>query len=153
MVVEPPTRLVYFIGRGAYWPPRSVASVETQPGGHFDRLSLSLLACHEFIPRKPASFALCTGIDGGRLHANAPNLTAGTDVSRLLLDIPLEGRIGLRVGKLGKLDFEPFLAAQIAAVLRRDRFTYRDPSGEQLTLLRPSLIAAQGGIGLVVHFL
>lgn len=150
VVVEPPTHAVYFIGRGAYWPARSV---NTQPGGDFDRLSVALLACHEFIPRKPASFALCTGLDGGRLHADAPNLTAGTDVSRLLLDIPLEGRVGFHLGKLGKLDLEPFVAAQIAANLRRDRFLYRDPSGEQLTLLRPSLISAQGSIGLVVHFL
>lgn len=150
VVLEPPSPLVSFMARGQYWP---AASSGKGPEADFDRVSLSLMACHGLIRSRKVTLSLCAGVDGGRLHVDAPTLTQGSDTSRLLLDVLAEARAGYPLGTLGNLRFEAVLAAQIAAVLRRDRFTYRDRSGRELTLLQPAPVLFQGSFGLAVHFL
>jgi hypothetical protein len=149
VMVRPPIRRLFFIARGAYWPPRST---ETAAAAEVDRATVALSSCAALLRGIPLSFAACGGVDAGRLHSTSMALTR-TSEEGVFFDLFLEGRVGYRVAGAGNLIIEPLFAAQIAAVLRRDRFTYRDRTGQELTLLQPAPVAFQASIGLAVHFL
>lgn len=148
-IVRPPAPSFFLFARGAYWPPRATG---TSVSGEITRLSFAMLGCVEPFRSGEASFALCGGADVGRLHAETPSLTRSSE-STLLLDLLAEARFGYRIESGGALAIEPALGLQVAALLRRDRFTYRDAGGRELTLLQPAPVAVQGSFGVTVHFL
>lgn len=149
VVVRPPIQSVFFIVRGSYWPSRST---DTAAVAEVDRAGGALLTCAALLRALPTSLAACGGIDGGRLHSTSSVLTRASE-SALLLDVFAEGRLGYRVAASENLLIEPVVAAQVAAVLRRDRFTYRDRTGQELILLQPAPAAFQATFGVAVHFL
>lgn len=73
-----------------------------------------------------------------------------------MLDVFAEARLGYRVPMSEKRHgpvLEPVVAAQLAAILRRDRFTYRDRTLQERTLLQPAPVAFQATFGVALHFL
>ncbi|MBX3187279.1 MAG: hypothetical protein KF819_09695 [Labilithrix sp.] len=136
-----------FLVRGAYWPRRPTGERRLAV---VDRLSFAALGCAEVLRPGPFAVDLCAGADVGRLHANTSSLTRASQ-STLLLDAILEGRVAYRFERRG-VTVEPALAVQIAALLQRDRFTYRDVDGRQLILLQPAPVAFQASFGAGVHF-
>jgi hypothetical protein len=149
VIVRPPVRRLSLMARGAYWPARST---ETAAAAEVDRASGALLSCFSLLPSIPSSFAACGGVEAGRLHSTSIVLTRASETA-VFLDVFVEGRLGYRFARAGDFIIEPVLAAQIAAVLRRDRFTYRDRAGQERTLLQPAPVAFQASLGLAVHFL
>jgi len=155
-IVRLPVRGVSLIARGYYWPP---VSTRTPPPADVDRIGGSLFGCLDLFrtggSRDGLRTAGCSGLDVSRLVAASNDLTRASD-SSVVLALGLEMRLGYRFS-LGNLSIEPFVAPQISAILRRDRFTYRDPtagSGDrQLTLLQPAVVAFQSTLGIAVHFL
>jgi len=150
VVVHPASRRFSVIARGQIWPVRSTG---TDPEGSLDRLSVALLGCYAVTRIDATAFSLCAGLDAGRLHMSAPRRFEGPrEVSRLLLDVPIEGRIGVELWSRGSVRLEPILAAQAAVLLSRDRFTYLNVANQQVTLHRAAAVGAQATLGLVVHF-
>jgi hypothetical protein len=148
-LVRPPSRAFSLLARAHYGLPRSTG---VAPGGDIDRLSGTLLGCYALSPEGPVSAGLCAGFDGGRLRARSTALTR-TSSTAPLLDGVVEARFGYRVRAGDAWSFEPVVAAQGAVLLRRDRFTYRDGDGRELTLLQPAPVAFQASFGVAVHFL
>lgn len=147
-VVRPPLERLSFLARAAYWPGHDT---RTRPPAEVDRASAALLGCYE---RRPAGLSLagCVGLDVGRIQARSEGLT-GASESSVIAGILGEARLGYRLPLGDRALVEPSLAAQLSAVVRRDRFIYRDPSGRELTLLLPAPVAVQTSFGVAVHFL
>jgi hypothetical protein len=151
VIVTPPLRRLSFLARAQLWPPRSTGTV---PEGYLDRFSVALLGCVAGARVDVATFTLCTGFDGGRLHTAAPSGVEGPDdVSRLLLDVPVEARVGFELASRGGIKLEPILSGQAALLLRRDRFTYQTRTNDEITLHRAAPVGVQATVGLAVHFL
>jgi hypothetical protein len=155
-IVRPPLKDISLIGRAYYWPAQSTG---TPPPADVDRVGGSLFGCLELFhmaPRSGLGVAGCTGIDVSRIEATSKDLTRASDTS-VVVGLGLEVRVGYRIAlnRGASVLIEPFLAPQISAIIRRDRFTYRDPSDptRELTLLQPSPIAFSGAFGLALHFL
>lgn len=148
-MVQPPRSRLSVIGRAQLWPSRSTGG---PPTAEVSRLSGSLLVCYDLIRDAPLLLLGCGGADAGQVRARSVELTRGSETAPLL-DVFAEGRLGYRSQGRGPLAVEPFLAAQVAALLRRDRFTYRDESGRELVLLQPAPVAFQLAVGVAVHFL
>jgi hypothetical protein len=146
--VAPPIRRTSLIVRGQYWPSKST---DRTPEGRFDRVSGVLLGCYELFRPGPLTVTTCAGVDVGRLHADVPRVTRTSDQT-WLTNIVGEARVGYRLGRWGPFVVEPVIAANVAALLERDRFTYVNRLGERATLHQPAPVAVQGAIGLVVHF-
>ena len=94
----------------------------------------------------------CGGAEVSRIEARSTNLTTPSE-STIAAAVLGEVRLGYRIGLRDQLILEPYLAPQVSALLRRDRFTYRDPSGRERTLLLPAPAAFQTSFGIAVHFL
>ncbi len=147
-IVHPPVNRLSFIARGQLWPTRAAG---TQPEVHLERKSLSLLACLLAARRSSASVTLCTGVDGGWLDASAPAL--GGMSTRPLLDVPIEARVGFELSRAPKpVRIEPWLSAQLAVLVLRDRFTFQDRTDRQITLHRAAPIGLAGSVGLTLRF-
>jgi hypothetical protein len=142
-------RRLSVIARASYWPARST---ETAASAEVDRAGVAVAGCYAFLRRVPTSLAACGGLEAARLHSSSLALTRSSE-NGVLLDTFVEGRLGYRLVSDGNLVIEPVIAAQFAAVFRRDRFTYRDRSGLERTLLQPAPVAVQASIGVAVHFL
>lgn len=150
VIVLPSRSGFSFVARAQLWPARSTGTV---PEGELDRLSGTVLVCHLLARADVAAFTMCAGLDAGRLHTTAPpGLEGPKSVSRFLLDVPFEGRVGFVLASWGDVRLEPNLAAQLAVVLSRDRFTYLNRSNQEITLHRAAVVGAQAAIGLAVHF-
>ncbi len=147
-LVTPPVPRLFMLARAEYWPSQRTG---TRPSAQIDRLGGALAGCIELVRRSDTTLATCAGFDAGRLHARSSSLSRASEDARIL-DVFAEGRFGYRVRTRGNLAFEPFLAAQIAALLERPRFTYRDDSGREETLLQPAPVAVRGSFGIAVHF-
>ncbi|MEA2748196.1 MAG: hypothetical protein QOI41_2339 [Myxococcales bacterium] len=148
IMVRPPVRPLFFVARGSYWPARST---ETAAAAKVDRAGAALLSCVSLLRHVPTSLSACGGLDGGLLHSTSIALTR-TSETAVFFDAFVEARVGYRIPGAGDFIIEPLFAAQIAAVLRRDRFTFRDRDGRELTLLQPAPAAFQASIGVAVHF-
>jgi hypothetical protein len=151
LALYPPTERLSFLARAQLWPPRSAG---TQPEVHLDRFSVALLACHRAARLSGATFTLCAGLDGGWLNASAPSIRGQSKgVSRLLLDVPFEARLGFDLSPPHRsIRLEPVLAAQLAVLISRDRFTFQNRMDQEVTLHRAAPVALSGTIGLAVHF-
>jgi hypothetical protein len=150
--VRPPASRLSLAARAAYWPPRSTA---VSGAAAIDRLGGALLGCFDILrpERAPSpTVALCAGADGGRLQSTSSVLTRASE-DGAVLDVLAEGRVGYRFHAFGPMVLEPVIAVQIAAILRGDRFRYRDATGAERTLLEPAPAAFQASFGVVVHFL
>ena len=155
-IVRPPLKDISLIARAYYWPAQSTG---TPPPADVDRVGGSLFGCLELFhmaPRTGLGLAGCTGIDVSRIEATSKDLTRASDTS-VVVALGLEVRVGYRIAlnRGASVSLEPFVAPQISAILRRDRFTYRDPNDptRELTLLQPSVVAFSGAFGLALHFL
>lgn len=149
VVVGTPVRRLFAIARAEYWP---VQYTPTRPTAEVTRLGGALLGCAELIRAGATGLSLCGGIDAGRLATESTSFSR-TSNATLVLGVLAEARFGYRFGRpLGPFVFEPVLAAQVSAILRRDRFTYRDEAGRELTLLKPAPLAIQASIGVALHF-
>ena len=146
-VVRPPLERLSFLARAAYWPGHET---RTRPPAEVDRASAALLGCYE---RRPAGLSLagCVGVDVGRIQARSEGLTRASE-SSVIAGVLGEARLGYRLPLGERALVEPSVAAQVSAVVRRDRFIYRDPSGRELTLLLPAPGAVQTSFGVAVHF-
>lgn len=147
-VIAPPVPRLFVLVRGEYWPPQRTG---TRPSAEIDRLGGALAGCIELVRGADTTLSTCAGVDAGRLTAQSSSLSRASE-STFLVSVLAEARFGYRLRTRGKIEVEPFLAAQIAALLKRDRFTYRDQSGSEQTLLQPAPIAVQTSLGVAVHF-
>ncbi len=150
VVVRPPLEHLAFLARGAYWLPQETG---TRPPADVDRASAALLGCYEPLRSAAVVLAGCLGLDVGRIRARSAGLTQSSE-SSVIAGVLGEARLGYRL-PLGEraLVIEPSVGAQVSAIVRRDRFIYRDPSGRELTLLLPARGAVQTSFGVAVHFL
>jgi hypothetical protein len=150
-VIRPPVPRLSLLARAQVWPSRSTGTV---PEGHLDRLSVTVLGCYFVVRLGVASFTSCAGLDGGRLHTSAPSslLEGPKSVSRVLLDVPFEARVGFELPARGDLRIEPVLAGQLAVLILRDRFTYVNREERETTLHRAAAFAVQATVGVAVHF-
>jgi hypothetical protein len=149
VIVRPPIRRLSFLARGEYWPARAT---ETAAAAEVARVGGALSSCFAILRGSPATASACAGVDVGRLHSTSIVLTRASESSTVLAAFA-EARFGYRLAGVGNSIIEPLFAAQIAPALRRDRFTYRDRNGAQLTLLQPAPVAFQASFGIAVHFL
>ena len=114
-------------------------------------LGAAVLACGELVRSVPLRVHACLGADGSRLLAKSIELT-GPAQSGTVLGVLAEGRFGYLFPTEGGATFEPVAAVQVAGLVRRDRFLYRDFAGEERILLQPAPVALQGSLGIAVHF-
>ena len=135
--------------RGAYW---FEVTTPTLPPAGVDRIGVTILGCYELIHSGELGILGCGGAEGSRIEARSANLTTPSE-SSIAAAVLGEARLGYRISLRNELFLEPYLAPQVSAVLRRDRFTYRDPSGRERTLLFPAPAAFQASFGIAVHFL
>ncbi len=153
VLVHPPIHRLSAIARATYWPGQATP---TRPPAEVNRIGAALLGCYELIrataSATPLTWTACAGGDVSRIEAESSGLTTArkSSLSAALLG---EIRIGYRSPVPGNVVVEPFLAVQASAVVRRDRFTYRDAAGRERTLLQPAPGAVQGTFGVAVHFL
>lgn len=94
---------------------------------------------------------MCAGLEAGRLTAAAPELAGDATFARALLALPVEAQVGLGPYRWRSLGVEPRLAAQLSAVLLRDRFTYDAATQRETTLHQPAPVAFQTALGVAVH--
>jgi hypothetical protein len=149
VVVHPPVRRLSLLGRAAYWPPQTTG---TRPPADASRVGGAVLGCFELFRNGALGLDTCGGADVSRLGTRSVDLTRASE-SSLLVAVLGEARLGYRLTVHGNVALEPVIAAQISALLRRDRFTYRDGTGRELTLLEPAPAAFQASFGVAVHFL
>lgn len=154
VVITPPIDRFSAIARGSYWPPQSTG---TRLPANVDRIGAAILGCYELVrspetSREALGVAACGGIDVSRLAARSADLTRPTN-SSAVAGLLGEVRLGYRLPLGENLVVEPAIAVQVSFVGKRDRFTYRDVTGRELTLLQPAFVAAEAGFGVVVHFL
>ncbi|AKU98862.1 hypothetical protein AKJ09_05526 [Labilithrix luteola] len=145
--VRPPVPRVSLLARAQYWPNKSNHGT---PEAEFDRLTGVLLGCYDVYRAGQLTLATCAGGEVGRLHADVPRVTRSSD-QVLLVNLVGEVRLGYVFGR-GPILVEPLVAANVAAVLQRDLFTFRNRDGQEATLLQPAPIAVQGAVGVAVHF-
>jgi hypothetical protein len=153
VVVAPPVARLSAIVRGEYWPARTTGTV---PPADVDRLGVAALGCYQLFRtpsvRDSLGLSACSGLDVSRIQARSGNLTRPSEAS-VLVGLLGELRLGYRFAPSENLYVEPGIAVQITGVVRRDRFTYRDLSGRERTLLEPASFAFESGFGVAVHFL
>lgn len=147
--VQPPVRRLSLFGRAAYWPQQTTG---TTPPADVDRLGGAVLGCFELVRSGGLGLDACSGADVSRLKTRSVDLTRASETS-VLVAVLGEARLGYRLAVRGNVSLEPVIAAQITALLRRDRFTYRDVTGRERTLLEPAPAAFQASFGVAVHFL
>jgi hypothetical protein len=143
-VITTPVRRLHAIARAEYWP---VQYTPTRPTAEVTRFGGALLGCARLV----SELSLCGGFDAGRLATESASFTRSSNATAVV-GVLAEARFGYRFAGPGGTSVEPILAAQISAIVRRDRFTYRDEAGRELTLLRPAPLAIQASIGVAVHF-
>ncbi|MBX3209219.1 MAG: hypothetical protein KF764_29575 [Labilithrix sp.] len=153
-VVRPPVPRFALIARAAYWPPRTLAAPAQ---AEVDRIGGAALGCLELyrlgsLAAGSLAFGACAGVDAGMITARSANLTTSSR-SSWIVGVLAEGRLGYRLALRHGVAVEPYLAPQLSAILRRDRFIYRDAAGRERTLLFPAPASFQAGFGVVVHFL
>lgn len=149
VVIGTPVKRLFMIARAEYWP---IQYTPTRPTAEVTRLGGAVLGCGELVHTGPNALSLCAGFDGGLLRTESTAFTRTSNATAVLGALA-EVRFGFRFERpLGPFVVEPVLAAQVSAILKRDRFTYRDEAGRQLTLLRPAPLALQGSLGVVLHF-
>ncbi len=144
----PGTLRLSIVARAYYWPDRTTG---TRPTSEVDRLGGALLACRDVLTTERFGLNGCLGADGARLHARSSDLTRGSETG-YLVDVLAEATLGYRLVRTKTLLVEPRVSAQIAALVRRDRFLYRDYTGQSRILLEPAPAAFQGSVGVAVHF-
>lgn len=148
-LVRPPVPRVAMVVRAAYW---FEVTTPTLPPAEVDRIAFALLGCYELIRHGGLGIFGCGGAEGSRIAARSADLTIPSK-STVAAAILGEARLGYRLPLQNRVFLEPYLAPQASAVVRRDRFTYRDPSGRERTLLLPAPAAFQTTFGVAVHFL
>lgn len=151
-VVAVPLPRLTFLARMHYWPSRSTG---TTAAAEVERLGGSVAGCYRLVRTGMAALDTCVGFDAARLHSSSIDLTRGSE-SGAIIDVLAEARFGVRFPTAEKgrgLVLEPVVAAQVAGMLRRDRFTYRDRTLQERTLLQPAPVAFQASLGIAVHFL
>ncbi len=148
-LVRPPVHRLAMIARAVYW---FEVATPTLPPAEVDRIGFSILGCYELIHGAALGLMGCGGAEGSRIAARSSDFTVPSK-STVAAAILGGVRLGYRVGVRNQLLVEPFLAPEVSALLRRDRFTYRDPSGRERTLLLPAPAAFQATFGVAVHFL
>ena len=152
VVVGVPLAKLSFLARAHYWLPKSTG---TSASAQVDRLGGSIAGCYGLVRTGMATLHTCVGFDAGRLHTSSIDLTRESE-SGAVIDVFAETRFGYRfpTSENGRgLVFEPVIGVQLAGILRRDRFTYRDRTLQERTLLQPAPVAFQASFGLAVHFL
>lgn len=149
VVIGTPVRRLFAIARAELWP---VQYTPTRPTAEVTRMGGAVLGCAELVRAGATGLSLCGGFDAGRLATESTSFSR-TSNATAVLGVLAEARFGYRFGRpLGPFVAEPVLAAQVSAILRRDRFTYRDEAGRELTLLKPAPLAIQGSFGVALHF-
>ncbi len=148
-IVRPPVRNVSFIPRAAYWFARETPTV---PPANVDRIGGSIVGCYDLARSGDLRIAGCAGAGVTRIEARSTSFTIPVTRSIAVSGLG-EVRVGYRVPVGGHVILEPYIAPQVELVLKRDRFTYRDVSGSERTLLFPAPAAFQAGIGVAIHFL
>lgn len=151
-VVAVPVPRLSLLARAHYWPPRSTGTIAF---AEVDRLGGSIAGCYGVVRSGMAALDGCIGFDAARLHTSSTDLTRESETGALF-DVFAEARFGYRFPTsrgAGGLVLEPLVSAQIAGILRRDRFTYRDRTAQERTLLQPAPAAFQAGFGVALHFL
>lgn len=134
---------------GAFWP----NSTETAPGGDASgQFSLAYVgggAC-PIGTRKPSlSLDGCGNAHLGLLRSNGAGFSVARDAEQhLYVALSAEMRLSIRV--FGPLRARAGLAGVVP--LLRDRFTYRDTSGNQTEIFRqtPVVLSTEFGLGLVL---
>jgi len=152
VVVGTPLAKLSFLARAHYWLPKSTG---TSASAQVDRLGGSIAVCYGLVRTGMATLHSCLGFDAGRLHTSSIDLTRESE-SGAVIDVFAETRFGYRfpTSENGRgLVFEPVIGVQLAGILRRDRFTYRDRTLQERTLLQPAPVAFQASFGLAMHFL
>lgn len=152
VVVGTPLERLSFLARAHYWLPKSTG---TSASAQVDRLGGSIAGCYGLVRTGMATLHSCLGFDAGRLHTSSIDLTRESE-SGAVIDVFAEARFGYRFPTSANgrgLVFEPVIGVQLAGILRRDRFTYRDRTLQERTLLQPAPVAFQASFGLAVHFL
>ncbi len=147
-VITPPVPRLFAIARAEVWPSQRTG---TRPSAQIDRFGGALAGCVELVRGAETTLSTCAGVDAGILRARSSGLSR-TSESSMLLGVLAEGRFGYRLRARGNLSIEPFLAAQVAFLLERPHFTYRDQAGREQTLLEPAPVAVQSSLGVAVHF-
>lgn len=147
-LVRPPVRRLAMIARAAYW---FEVTTPTLPPAGVDRFAVAILGCYELIRAGDFGTLGCLGAEASRIEARSSNLTVPSE-SSIAAAVLGEARLGYRLAVRNRVVVEPYLAPQVSAVIRRDRFTYRDPSGRERTLLLPAPAAFQASFGVAVHF-
>ncbi|MBX3212714.1 MAG: hypothetical protein KF850_11820 [Labilithrix sp.] len=153
-LVRPPVRRFALIARAAYWPP---GRLQAPAQAEVDRVGGAALGCLELyrlgsLAAGSVAFGGCAGADAGVITARSANLTTSSK-SSWIVGVLAEARLGYRLALRHGVAVEPYLAPQLSALLRRDRFTYRDAAGRERTLLFPAPASFQAGFGVIVHFL
>jgi hypothetical protein len=149
LVIGTPVPRLFAIARAEFWP---IQYTPTRPTAEVTRLGGALLGCGELVRTAGTALSLCGGLDAGRLGTESTSFSR-TSNATAVLGVLAEARFGYRFGRpLGPFVVEPVLAAQVSAIIKRDRFTYRDEAGRELTLLKPAPLAIQGSLGVALHF-
>jgi hypothetical protein len=149
VVVRPPVRRVAMIARAAYW---FEVTTPTLPPADVDRIALALLGCYELMRNAGFGVLGCAGGEVSRIAARSTDLTTPAE-SSIVAAVLGEVRLGYRLPLTKQVFIEPYVAPQASVLLRRDQFTYWDPSGRERTLLFPAPAAFQASFGVAVHFL
>ncbi len=143
-----PVLALSVVARGAYWPSQTTG---TRPTSEVDRLGGALLLCRDLIASSRFSSTGCLGAGAARLHTTSSDLTRPTS-DGAIVEVLAEGALGYRAWRGRRVLVEPRVTLQLEALVRRDRFLYRDYAGQSRVLLQPAPVAVQGGFGVAVHF-